>query len=147
MKTNMPCQIPCADDLPINTDAFIAGSECLGAIETGSEAWAYYADETSTYYELTRDEIASLGAAIIAERTGAYSHWCAETVLGEAALKCVSDRYDADGAVTYHGIEDFQRMCLAAFDARADLTHEDGTGWRDETGALVLELATEMSGQ
>jgi hypothetical protein len=52
---------------------------------------------------------------------------------------CVSDRYDQCPTDTYT-LDEFQAMCRGCFGEQDDLT-QDGDNYRDETGAVVLELA------
>ena len=51
--------------------------EMLRAVQLSPRKWAYYAEETSAWYVVSRRDLADLGELLAAGETDAYSHWCA----------------------------------------------------------------------
>lgn len=66
-------------------DCFHAGVAKLGAVQVSPQRWAYYADETGTWYVTTQAELIELGMMLLDGTDGAYSHWCAGTPAREAS--------------------------------------------------------------
>jgi hypothetical protein len=53
--------------------------------ERTSRGYRYYAPETGRYYRVRARDMASLGAALLADQEDAYSLWCARTHCVELA--------------------------------------------------------------
>lgn len=56
--------------------AFRAGAERIDATHIKGDEYAYYADETSCYYRVTRQDIIDLGEMILNGERDAYGLWC-----------------------------------------------------------------------
>lgn len=69
-------------------DAVEAGARALGAYSRDEEAtWIYRADETGTDWQVSRRDLATLGAALLDGRdmSEVYSIWCAGSSATEIA--------------------------------------------------------------
>lgn len=53
-------------------------------------------------------------------------------------LRCVNDRYDADGSIPYLNLDDFLTMCLECFGDEPELREEADGSYTDEHGDLTL---------
>jgi hypothetical protein len=51
-------------------------------------------------------------------------------------LRCVSDRYDADGAA-YASVDEFLAMCRSVFGEAPELTRQ-ADGWHDDRGPVLV---------
>lgn len=55
-----------------------AAIERLGAVTLADGDYAYYAEESREWWTVTDDDVAELGAMLLAGESDAYSIWCAE---------------------------------------------------------------------
>lgn len=60
-------------------DAIRAAVEHIRCVRLRGGQYVYRAEETGTWYRLTRDALAEAGAAILAGAGDWYSFWCAST--------------------------------------------------------------------
>jgi hypothetical protein len=65
-------------EIEVSREAAIArGAEFLDAEKTDDGEWRYYDEGAADFFESDDDDVAALGAALIAGHKDVYSIWCA----------------------------------------------------------------------